>query len=293
MVIKPMLAARVTDDQVRGLAFPVLASPKLDGVRGIVVDGVLRSRSFKTFPNKYVQERFSKPEYNGLDGELILGPQYASDVYRRTNSAVSSFDGMPDVKFHIFDNYLIQRGFGYRHDSLYERPFGSIITVVPHVIIHSYEQLIAFEQKMLKQGYEGVMVRDPTGRYKHGRSTYREGGLIKVKRFHDGEACILEVVEEMQNTNEGVRNVLGKLERSSHKANMIPKGRAGALRVRDCSTNVEFHVGTGMDDSDRTYFWKHRVEVIGKVIKYKHFEVGKKDLPRFPVFLGLREDFDR
>jgi DNA ligase-1 len=30
----------------------------------------------------------------------------------------------------------------------------------------------------------------------------------------------------------------------------------------------------------------------GKIAKYKHFEVGVKEAPRFPVFLGFRNPLD-
>lgn len=291
-MMKPMLAARMDNEQIKLLRYPLLASPKLDGVRGIVIDGILRSRSFKPFPNPCVQERFSQIKYSGFDGELILGSPTAKDVYRRTNSAVSRHDGTPDVKFFVFDNHLSKGGFYTRWHDLYRLRLGSSVEILHHKVIHTYDQLIDYEQECLGEGYEGVMLRDPKGKYKFGRSTFREGGLIKLKRFHDSEAEILEVVEELQNANEAKRNELGKLERSSHKANMIPKGRAGSLRVKDTSSGIEFHIGTGMDDDDRQYFWKHRQEVIGRIIKYKHFPGGAKDLPRFPVFLGLRSSFD-
>ena len=51
-------------------------------------------------------------------------------------------------------------------------------------------------------GFEGAMVRSLDGRYKNGRSTLREGLLLKVKPWKDSEAEILEVYEMMRNENE-------------------------------------------------------------------------------------------
>ena len=45
---KPLLASPA---DLSTLRFPVLASPKLDGVRAIVKDGVVLSRSLKKIPN--------------------------------------------------------------------------------------------------------------------------------------------------------------------------------------------------------------------------------------------------
>ena len=51
--MKPMLAALCED--VTKLRYPVIASPKLDGIRALVIDGQLVSRTLKPIPNRYVQ----------------------------------------------------------------------------------------------------------------------------------------------------------------------------------------------------------------------------------------------
>jgi DNA ligase-1 len=84
---KPMLAVDCGD--VNALRFPLLASPKLDGVRAIGDRWVTKSRSLKPIPNVNVQAQFAGlPE--GLDGELIVGndPQPQTRCYRRTVSVV-------------------------------------------------------------------------------------------------------------------------------------------------------------------------------------------------------------
>ena len=124
--------------------------------------------------------------------------------------------------------------------------------------------------------------------YKHGRSTAKEGGLIKVKRFSDSEATILGFEEQMKNNNEKKVNELGRGQRSSHKENMIPKGTLGALVVKDTSTGVEFNLGSGFTDSVRDQLWKYKTDLIGQTVKYKYFDIGVKDAPRHPVYLGIR-----
>ena len=54
MTFKPLLAYTIKD--LTKLKFPVYASPKVDGIRGTVVDGTLRTRSGKLFPNRHVRE---------------------------------------------------------------------------------------------------------------------------------------------------------------------------------------------------------------------------------------------
>lgn len=62
---KPMLAAKTPGPDYR-FKYPVLVSPKLDGVRAIVKDGVLLSRSLKRIPNLHCQKLFARPEFEGL-----------------------------------------------------------------------------------------------------------------------------------------------------------------------------------------------------------------------------------
>jgi DNA ligase-1 len=279
---KPMLAGKV-EGAVR---FPVLASAKLDGVRCIIIDGVAMSRSLKPIPNAYVQKKIGLKKYNGLDGELIVGPPGAPDAYRKTVSAVMSEDGEPNFTFRIFDNYLVSGGFSDRFETLYKHE-GAHVTVVKHRLIQDSEELDAYEAKMLEQGMEGVMIRDPRGPYKFGRSSTREGYLLKLKRFEDSEAEIIGVEELMHNANEAKTNALGHTERSSHKANLVGMGVMGALNVRDLKTGVEFSIGTGFDAKDRAAKWK-----LGTIVKYKFFAGGSKDRPRFPVYVGIRDKRD-
>ena len=136
------------------------------------------------------------------------------------------------------------------------------------------------------------MLRHPDGPYKHGRSTAKEGWLLKVKRFEDSEARIIGFSELMHNANEAKRNELGHLERSSHKANKVGKQMLGALTVQDLKTKVEFDIGTGFTEDQRRLLWATGDNLLGKVVKYKSQPTGVKEKPRFPVFLGFRDKVD-
>jgi len=289
--MKPMLAATVKD--ASQIQYPIFASPKLDGVRGIV-NGELRSRSLKRFPNEHVEALFSRKVLAGFDGELILGSPTAKDVYRVTNGACARHEGEPNVKFWAFDLWNHAGPFKTRLKELEKRASKVLddVILLPQTLIENEEQMKEYEELKLSDGYEGVILRSPDGLYKFGRSTIREQGMLKLKRFEDGEAEILAIEEEMENTNEAKTNALGRTERSSHMEGLVPKGRAGTLCVKDCVSGVEFRIGTGLDDDDRVYYWKHRLAVVGKIVKYKHFTVGAKDKPRHPVYLGPREEWD-
>ena len=97
-IIKPMLAVEADFKKLR---YPVFAQPKLDGIRVIIKNGVVYSRSLKPIPNKHVQALFGHLE--GVDGELIVGNPTAHDVFQKTTSGVMSKDGEPDVTLYAFD----------------------------------------------------------------------------------------------------------------------------------------------------------------------------------------------
>ena len=303
MITKPMLSGKAPDD-LSTLKFPVAVSAKLDGFRALVINGVVCSRNLKPIRNLHVQKLFGKPEYEGYDGELIVGDPRSKTCFRDTSSGVTSAAGEPDVKFYVFDRY--------NRDENWVGRFGSIIgsenvVRVEHSVVFNEMDLLAYEESFLKEGYEGLMIRDSKGPYKQGRSTTREGWLLKLKRFEDSEALIVGMEEKMHNANEATKNALGHTERSSHQENLVPTGTMGALIVRDVNTGVEFNIGTGFDDAERDWWWteyytKH-LWASGKlnnggwihecldsdtIVKYRFFPQGSKDKPRFPTYLGIR-----
>lgn len=288
--MKPLLAATVKNFE--GLRYPLFASPKLDGVRALVIDGIVVSRNLKPIPNLHVQKIFGKSQFNGLDGELIVGSTMDNSTFTNTSSGVMSVDGEPDVKFHVFDDFMYLGVFQTRLDSAIKRTRScDQVVIVPHVMLSSHADLQEFESVSLANGYEGVMLRDPLGHYKEGRSTEKEGILMKVKRFTDGEAKIVGFNEAMHNTNEAKLNELGTKERSHKKEGLIGKGMLGALMVVT-EEGVNFEIGTGFTEAQRIEFWKTRKSLLGKIVKYKSQEVGVKIRPRFPVFHGFRDPID-
>lgn len=289
--MKPMLAATVESyDQLKNL-YPLLASPKLDGIRALILDGVVVSRNLKQIPNSHVQELFGHLP-NGFDGELIVGDPTSKTCFRDTTSGCMSIDGQPKVKFYVFDMVDQSITFEARYDHLkkfFKAYKDKNVQLVPQKNIKDSFELHEYESTMLDRGYEGVMVRSPDGIYKFGRSTLNETYLMKLKQFKDSEAKILAVEELMHNNNEQTKDALGRVKRSSHKAGKIAAGCMGSLSVKDIYTGVTFDVGAGFTQADRDTLWKEKDKLKGKIIKYKYFPTGSKDKPRFPVFLGFRD----
>lgn len=289
----PMLAASTTG---KDLPLPMLASPKLDGVRAIVLDGVVLSRKFKRIPNKYIQALFGHAKFNGLDGELIVGDPTDPEAFRKTMSGVMEQDGVPDVTFHVFDDCSPNArswGFNARLESVFRRTVNQPrMLYVMHKTLRTVEQLEQYELKQLGLGYEGVMLRHPDGKYKEGRSTLKEAWLLKLKRFEDSEAKVLGYAELQHNANEKTITTGAKAERSHKKAGLVGGQVLGALHVKDVKTGVEFDIGSGFTAAERKALWEAGDELLGKFVKYQFFPLGSKDKPRFPTFKGFRDPID-
>ena len=288
MTFKPLLAKEVDWDL---LTYDHLwLSPKLDGIRAIVRDGVVMSRNLKPIPNAHVQKLFGHLE--NYDGELIVGDPRAKTVYHDTYSGVMSSDGEPNVRFFAFD-HIEEPDADYetRYEKLVE---SDIVVVLCQHMVCSRDEIHALEERYLAEGYEGVMLRKargPNSKYKFGRATAKSCTLLKVKRFVDSEAEIIGFEELMKNGNEATEDALGHTVRSSHKENLIPMDMLGAFICRT-PEGVEFKIGTGMTMAERNDFWFSRGALEGAIVKYKSFKIGEKDAPRFPVFLGFRSPID-
>ena len=292
---RPMLAAKADPDKI---SYPVLAQPKLDGIRAALVGDMLLSRTLKPIPNREIQAALACAEFDGLDGEIIVGDPTHPDAYRRTVSFVMAPDKTDEPwAFHAFDLHNDPRPYFARAHFLaqiierYDHT-GLPVFTVPTRMIESADELSAHEADLLAVGHEGVILRDPHGLYKYGRATANQGQLLKVKRFSDSEAVVVGYAEEEHNANEGFTNELGRTARSTAKAGLVGKGRLGKLIVRDRYTGVEFGCGSGFDAAEREALWADPEALVGRTIRYRYFAIGVKDRPRHPVFDGFREGAD-
>lgn len=291
--MKPLLAAKVTTEDFTKLRFPLLASPKLDGIRCLIDKGTALTRKLKLVPNGRVQQWAHKNRklLQGLDGELIVGSPTADVCYTTTMSAIMSRDGEPDFTFYVFDRWdLYDQPFNLRL-KLLRTDLPELKAVVQRKVMN-IDEMLNYEEACLAEGYEGIMLRSIDGAYKYGRSTLKEQHLLKLKRMEDAEAEIVGFKELMHNHNPKTTNELGNAKRSSHKAGKVAGGVLGSFIVRDRKTRIEFDIGTGLTAEMRKEFWNKRNQLKGSLVKYRYLPVGVKEAPRHPVFLGFRSEDD-
>lgn len=283
MKIKPMLAG--TLEKLEDVKFPVCASPKLDGIRCLILHGMAMTRTLKPIPNAYIQRCLSGLP-NGLDGELML---YEGD-FNDVQSAVMSEDGEPDFFYAVFDYISEKDDFVQRIHAVNKMLLKNKqpIKIVHTVEINDLKHLKEFEQIAIDGEYEGIMLRAPNGLYKFGRSTLKEGYLLKYKRFKDSEGWIIGYEELQHNNNTKYKDNLGYAKRSTKKAGLVGKSTLGALCVYDDVLKKSFDIGTGFTAEQRQEIWDNQKKHLGATITYTYQRLTYKGTPLVPVFKGFR-----
>lgn len=286
---------------LRDIRYPLIMSPKYDGIRCMVQNDQTRSRKNLPIPNEWVRHHLAS-KCNGLDGELVTYTNGQMDDFHTVQSKIMTEEGQPDFKFWVFDcceNGMEWMAYNDRLDELHKRIerwlLPSVVQEVEQTLVYDDEGLTKFESQCVALGYEGACGRHPSSPYKSGRSTFTQGYLLKFKRFQDAEARIVGVEPLDHNQNEATTDETGHTKRSKAKAGMqVDEFTLGALVCVDLKTNVEFNIGTGFTLAQRRGLmdqWKAGL-LKDEIVTYKHQPYGAKQggAPRIPVFRGIRYD---
>lgn len=293
--MRPMLAAKTPED-LGILQFPLYAAPKLDGIR-CLIDRTPVSRRLKLIPNRFIQSELSHPTLKGLDGELCVGEPNAENCMRATSSGVMSVGGEPNFTYQVFDRWDRGSVEFSRVMSALEKVDHPRIKVVPQRLVRSLKELEEVEKFYLDEGYEGCVLRPLAGPYKQGRSTHKEGYLIKLKRYIHAEGVVIGYHALRRNYNEAALDNLGYTKRSTVRDGMVEVPLLGSLVLKTKNPYnddliVDFKVGTGWTIKERDDLWKIRDSLIGSIVTYKFFPKGTKERPREGVFCAFRSPFD-
>lgn len=255
-----------------------VASPKLDGLRCIMIleegDVKILTRNGKPLNNldHIAEELIEAVGYGWVyDGEIFAGDWASTASMTKSEEADAS-----DAVYYIFDGMSLEE---WKRQNC----------VVPHkdrqakVIQDTYElkyskwvpeiyldpedvhtDLQEVFSQALRDGYEGVVLKEKSSLYEFKRSKY----WLKYKPEHSDDYEIIDVVEGE-----------GKFE-----------GTLGAIVV-DVG-GVEVNVGTGYDYPTRNRLWQKNMvgELVGSIVEVKYQEKTPDGSLRFPVFLRLRED---
>ncbi|MFZ3194075.1 MAG: hypothetical protein WA154_12835 [Moraxellaceae bacterium] len=313
--IKPHLAVTATD--LDALPYPLMASRKKDGFRGLITADGAQTRSGEKFPNRHVQRLLSELPV-GLDGE-VLPLVDGKPNFKVGGGNLRRFEGEPDFEFHLIDDFAAGGDRGKRHAELRRRrdagEFPDWVKLLEQTVVWGAWQVKDLFAKYLEDGDEGVVLCRPEAAYKGGKASGKNATWWKVKPYEDAEAVVIGTFERMHNTNEATQDALGHTKRRNTKDAKQGTGLLGGfICVRLSYWHILSDLGrkellttggvAGYKDStfevsagktthvEKAVMWTRRDELLGRIIRYQHVTVGDYDKPRHGTFQGFRDAWD-
>lgn len=303
MITRPMLAAPCeTAEELDKLKWPALCSRKLDGIRCLIHPTLGPvTRSFKSIPNEWLRKALWDEDLKYLDGEIITYKDVdctEAEDFNTIQSRVMSGGGANfHFVFHAFDCFRCpEHFFRTRLEDVHKQlknywdrfPDTVCADIVWHADVTSLDEFVSLAACFCEEGYEGIMYRQPEGPYKSGRSTLKQGWLVKYKQFADAEGFVVDFEEMQRNINTLEADAFGLAKRAQKKEGLVSVGTLGALVLR--TQWGELRIGSGFSLAQRDDIWARRGELLGKVCTFKYQTHGMKEVPRFPIFKGWRLD---
>lgn len=233
-------------------------SEKLDGVRAYWDGDTLRFRSGRPIAAPAWFLAALPPQR--LDGELWLGRgrfDALSAIVRRDAADDAAWRA---VRYMIFDLPGAPGAFGERVVRMRELAAAAGVPWLEAVVqtrVPDREALHRHFEAVLAQGGEGLMLHRADALWAPGRSD----AVLKLTPWLDAEARV-------------VAHIAG---RGRHG------GRLGALEV-EAADGRRFRLGTGLSDAERAH-----PPPLGAEVTYRYRELTASGLPRFPVYLRVRD----
>jgi ATP dependent DNA ligase domain len=250
-----------------------LASEKLDGVRAYWDGRNLLSRNGKILA---APEGWSAhfPPF-ALDGELYTARGEFEKIQSIVMDKMPSATEWSEVKFYVFDvpeagGGLLERLSELEKFIAKNPQAGQNLEIIKQVKVKDNAEFEAFAKHIIAKGGEGAVAREPNAPYERKRSK----NALKYKKFKDAECEVTAV-------NAGAGKYAGLMGSVTCKV----LGAAGSNSDEQIASGVKFKIGSGFSDEERANPPK-----IGSIITYKYQNLTAKGVPRFPVFLRVRED---
>lgn len=261
-----LLLNKISEQEIQKKNFNgYLMSEKLDGVRGIWEAGKFKTRQDNPIhtPSYFT---YNFPSFK-LDGELWIARAKFDEVSALIRSGSLDSSLWKSVTYNVFDVPNACEEFKLTPCTLSNRlkvlerylqqnpnPYIKIIKQIP---IKDQEHLKEFYKDIIFNKGEGVVIRKDFAPYEKGRSK----NALKLKPYEDAECKVIAYTEGK-----------GKFQ-----------GKIGALLCQMPNDRV-IKIGSGLKDKDR-----ENPPKIGSIVTYKFNGLTKNSLPRFPVFLHIRD----
>jgi len=273
---KAMLAHKFDDSRI-DFKRPIYIQAKLDGVRCLFTKDGAFSRNGKQFMNVRHIEMALKPFFAEQPDVVLDGELYNHKLKRDFEKIISlvrkqkptdedRLDAQHLVQFHVYDYFdgVMYDNYQTRMQQLVNAEFyDAQIKHVPALLVDSYNYARVQHEEFLSLGYEGSIIRNGDGIYKHGRSY----DLMKFKDFSDTEATIIDYVT-------------GKGKRTGTLGKFIMQDDDGV--VFGCPP------GKGYSYKDLKVMLKNVDSFIGKRATFTYFQRTKANSYRHPLFKCIR-----
>ncbi len=270
--------------------------PKYDGIRLTIspTDGI-RTRSGKRIPatwlNDALWDTYLRSPWYGmtLDGEILLWNE-ATRFWKSFNEIQSvvmskllgSVEDQASWRYVIFDRIVGQTDYFARWDSLCVHGclrFEGRMLLTETETGETPDEVDTKARSFVDAGYEGAIIRNPFGWYKHGRATFKSDTIYKYVDWIREEATIVGWEERQTNLDTSCKK----------QDNLLPAGTLGALVVMSQRFG-RFNIGTGFTDEERQSLWNRRDSLKGLTVTFKYRPGHIKDAPCPAVYVGIREE---
>jgi ATP-dependent DNA ligase len=279
------------------MKFPLIVSFKLDGIRCEFKDGEMLTSSLKMFSNVQIVKRFQHLALLSAEKNIIIdGELRAKSLVFNDLSGLIRSDDAPipdDLMFYCFDvvrNEKYDTEFTQRvEDSKIVAPL-PFSKVIEQVLMEDPKDIPEMFKRALADHCDGLILRNPKGRYKCGRGTVKEALIYKLKPYRTFDAKITGIIQatEVREGAEKKINELGRSVTSKKKGDRVLIEKASAFVVM--YEGKELKVTIAMTDIEKEEIWKNKEKYLGRWVEYKGMLVGSKDVPRHPTTIRFRDD---
>ena len=276
ILFKPMLAHDY-DDYKDKIKFPLATQPKLDGVRCIIKSDGMWSRNGKEIISAPHIFESLKPLFE-LDSDLIFdGELYTDKLANDFNKIISCVrktkptqedleESEKWIEYHIYDLPSCDDVFENRIKTLSALNLPKNCIIVATEQVDNMNDLMAYYEDYMFNGYEGQILRVMNSLYENKRSK----SLLKHKSFQTEEFIILKI-------NEGI----GKLA-----------GKVGTITVKT-KDGVEVDSTVNGTHDFLADLWKRQDELVGKEVTIRYFGYTPDGSLRFPKVIDIsRWDYE-
>ena len=279
--VKPMSAILLEGNENK-IVFPSYIQPKLDGFRGVSIKNksgkvLIVSRSGLPYPHleKIKKELESFPlikEGYSLDGEIYIHGVSIGDLRsvlgrkKLDNQRVINIE--KNIKYYIFDFFkegdtdTFEKRF-LKLQEIFKKWKSKIVQLVDTIDVKSLKDLEIIKNKIIKNGYEGIIVRNKKGLYLNGK---KSGNVFRTKEFKIGKFVIV-------GANEGKGNDKGTV----------------IWKLKCLTTDKTFTAKPVGTKEERTKLYKNRNNYIGLKIPVKYYDFDSLSgcVTRHPIALNI------